>query len=262
MPTISSSDGVEIYYEALGEGDTCLVFIGGLGVPTALKIWRNQLQLSSKYKMILLDLPGHGQSGKNRDNYTIEQFAQDVKSVVEALELSDILLIGHSMGGCVILESDILMPERIRGLIAIDSLFLTADQGYVGHEDHMVKAFLRPIEKDFIGTMTFMVQSMLSDKMDPQDIEEFEKTPYLLDRRSIISALKGLLRWDVHKALPQISSPLKCIVAGKTLPPGHREEYNRVFDTIYHEDMGHLLFMEEPTDFNGLLDDRINEILK
>ncbi len=78
----------------------------------------------------------------------------------------------------------------------------------------------------------------------------------------MISAMEELQRWDMHKVLPQISKPIKCIVAGKSLPLKYRAEYEQVFDVVYLEDQGHLLFIEDPTKFNELLDERIIELLR
>ena len=261
MSFVSSIDDVEIYYEVLGEGDISLVFIGGWAAPTAKKVWKHQLSFSSKYKLVLLDLAGHGKSGKNRETYTMELFAQDVRSVVENLDLSNIILIGHSMGGPVILETEKLISERTIGLIAIDSLFLNFGDSYIGKENHIIKEIVKPLEEDFTATVTAIFKSFLSDKFDPQDVEEIERTPLSLDRRSMISAFVELQRWDLHKVLPQITKPLRCIIAGKSLSKEYRADYDRIFDAAYLEDIGHLLFIEDPTRFNGLLDDRITELL-
>ena len=252
---------MEIYYDVFGAGDETLVFVGGWGVPTAVEVWKHQLSFSSKYKLVLLDLAGHGKSGKNRENYTMELFAHDVKSVIEDLDLTNILLIGHSMGGPVILEVERLISERITGLIAIDSLFLIPESSYAGHEDQSVKEFVKPLENDFIGTVRTMFKSMLSDKMNLQDIEAIEKTPDLLDKRSMVSAMAELQRWDMRKTLPHISKPLKCIVAGKSLSREYRAEYNQVFDAVYLEDLGHLLFLEDPILFNKSLEACISELV-
>lgn len=261
MSFVSSIDGAEIYYEVLGEGDISLVFIGGWAVPTAMNVWRHQLSFSSKYKLVLVDLAGHGKSGKNRETYTMELFAQDVRSVVENLDLRNIILIAHSMGGPVILEAEKLITERTIGLIPLDSLFLDPRSPYIGRESHIVKEKVKPLEEDFTATMTSIFRSMLSDKFDPQDVEEIERTPFSLDKRSMISAFVELQRWDLHNVLPQITKPIKCIIAGKSLSKEDREEYDRIFDAEYLEDLGHLFFIEDPTRFNELLDDRITELL-
>jgi pimeloyl-ACP methyl ester carboxylesterase len=260
MSIVSSIDGVEIVYEVFGEGDITLVFVGGWGVPTAKKVWKHQLSFSSKYRLVLLDLAGHGQSGKNREDYMMELFAQDVRAVVESLDLRNVILIGHSMGGPVILEAERLLLDRIIGLIAVDSLFLNPERPYVGKHEEAIKEIVKPLEEDFVSTVTGIYSSWLSDRFDPQDAEEIENTPLSLDRRSMISAFVELQKWDIHKVLPRITKPIKCILAGKDFPQKMREEYNRVFDTTYLEDLAHLLFIEDPARFNEVLHERIREL--
>ena len=55
MPFAASIDDIEIHYESIGEGDVALVFVGGWGVPTVRKVWRHQMFLSSKYRLVFLD---------------------------------------------------------------------------------------------------------------------------------------------------------------------------------------------------------------
>ena len=262
MSTVTSIDGTEIFYEVLGEGDIALVFVSGWGSVTSMKVWKYQLPLSSKYRMVLLDLAGHGKSGKNRETYTMELFGHDVKSVVEKLDLRNIILIGWSMGGAVILEAERLLSDRTTGLIAIDSLFSEFPQSiYVGNDEAVAKESVRPFEEDFIGAVTDLFMSFISDKFDPKDIEEAEGFPRSLDKRSMLSAWVELQRWDMHKVLPDIDKPVKCIVAGKTLPKELRDHYNRTFDAVYLEDLMHFLPWEDPDYFNEVLSERISEIV-
>ncbi|MHA1904201.1 MAG: alpha/beta fold hydrolase [Candidatus Thorarchaeota archaeon] len=261
MSFVSSIDGVKIFYEEIGEGDTVLVFLGGWGVPTAKKVWRHQLSFSSKYKIVLVDLAGHGESGKNRENYTMELFAHDVRAVVEKLDLRNVILIGHSMSGAVILEAERLFPDTIIGLIPLDSLFLNPERPYVGKRDDVIKKIVKPLENEFTSTVTGLFRSFLSDRFDPQDAKEIAKTPLSLDKRSMISAFIELQKWDVHSALPETTKPIKCILAGKDFPQQWRDEYNQFFDAVYLEDVGHLFFIEDPIRFNELLEERISELI-
>lgn len=123
MPEVKSIDGVGIFYEEIGEGDITLVLIGGLGAPTGRVCWKHQLELAEEYKLILIDIAGHGRSDKNREKYTMELYGQDVKAVIEKLDLENIIIVGWSLGGAVILEAEVLLSGRILGLIPIDSLF-------------------------------------------------------------------------------------------------------------------------------------------
>ena len=261
MSFVSSIDGVKIYHEEIGDGDTALVFIGGWGVPTAKKVWKHQLSFSSKYRVVLIDLAGHGESGKNRENYSMELFAQDVRAVIEKLDLRNIILIGHSMSGAVILETEKLLSDRIIGLIPVDSLFLNPERSYIGKRNEVIKEIVKPLENAFTPTVIGLFRSFLSDRFDPLDAEEIQKTPLSLDKRSMISAFVELQKWDVHSALPEITKPIKCILAGKDFPQESRDEYNQFFDTVYLEDVGHLLFIEDPIRFNESLDACISELL-
>jgi pimeloyl-ACP methyl ester carboxylesterase len=76
MPYISSSDNTQIYYDVLGEKPIVLVFVGGLGAPTGKVGWKYQLSFSSKYKIVLIDLAGHGKSQTNRENYTLWNYLE------------------------------------------------------------------------------------------------------------------------------------------------------------------------------------------
>lgn len=67
LSKVESSDGVEIAFEAKGSGDIALVFIHGWSCDKSY--WRNQInELSKSYKIVTIDLAGHGESGLNREN--------------------------------------------------------------------------------------------------------------------------------------------------------------------------------------------------
>jgi len=67
-----------------------------------------------------LDLPGFGQSGKTRANWTIEEFGKDVNTLIDQLELKNVILVGHSMGGDVVLEAALNNPDIV-ALIGVDT---------------------------------------------------------------------------------------------------------------------------------------------
>ncbi|MHA1993248.1 MAG: alpha/beta fold hydrolase [Candidatus Hodarchaeales archaeon] len=73
------------------------MFIHGLG--GNIKVWKQQKSLSLKYKLVFIDLAGHGKSGKDREVYTMQSFAKDVKTVVNKFVFRKLFLIGCSMGG-------------------------------------------------------------------------------------------------------------------------------------------------------------------
>lgn len=118
--TAVSSDGVPIQYEVHGDGAPALVLIHGCSCDRSY--WAEQVgPLSRHYKVITIDLGGHGETGLGREDWTIDSFGADVAAVISSLDLKSVLLIGHSMGGDVIFQAARRMPERVRLLIMLDT---------------------------------------------------------------------------------------------------------------------------------------------
>jgi hypothetical protein len=80
---VFSQDGVPISYEISGFGEPTLVFVHCWSCDA--RYWRNQAgYFSQKYRVVTLDLAGHGQSGLGRSQYTLSSFGEDVRALVEA----------------------------------------------------------------------------------------------------------------------------------------------------------------------------------
>ena len=112
--------GVLINHKIYGEGQPyTLLFVHGWCINQSY--WSSQVEeLSSEYKIVTIDLPGFGESGTNRENWSIEEYGTDINIVIEKLELTNVILIGHSMGGDIILEAA-LKNEEVLALIGIDN---------------------------------------------------------------------------------------------------------------------------------------------
>jgi pimeloyl-ACP methyl ester carboxylesterase len=102
-----------------GRGEPPLLFVHGFACAHA--DWRHQLDFfSSTQEVIACDLRGHGETPGRPPECTIEHYGGDVAALVNNLELSGAILIGHSMGCRVVLEAARLVPKRVRGLVLID----------------------------------------------------------------------------------------------------------------------------------------------
>ena len=119
--TVRSADGVRIVYDVRGEGDTALLFVHCWACNRFF--WRDQVDFfSPHYRVVTLDLAGHGQSGKDRTQWSILGLAQDVVAVANDLELNKIILIGHSMGGPVSLEAASELRGRVKAVVLVDAM--------------------------------------------------------------------------------------------------------------------------------------------
>lgn len=120
-----SNDGVNISYDDSINGDTTLLFVHGWCINKGY--WKDQTDFfQSKYRVVAVDLPGFGASGKNRKSWTVEAYGEDLSAVMEQLNLKNVVLIGHSMSGNIIVEAALHNKDRVIGLVGVDN-FKNAD---------------------------------------------------------------------------------------------------------------------------------------
>jgi len=98
MPTITTTDGVEIFYKDWGSGQP-IVFSHGW--PLSSDDWDTQLMffLAHGYRVIAHDRRGHGRSSQVADGHDMDHYADDLAAVVRHLDLHDAIHVGHSCGG-------------------------------------------------------------------------------------------------------------------------------------------------------------------
>jgi non-heme chloroperoxidase len=98
MPTITTTDGTEIFYKDQGTGRP-VVFSHGW--PLNADAWENQLLLVGEhgYRAVAHDRRGHGRSSQTWDGHDMDTYSDDLAQVIEALDLTDVVLVGHSTGG-------------------------------------------------------------------------------------------------------------------------------------------------------------------
>jgi non-heme chloroperoxidase len=98
MPTITSTDGTEIFYKDWGSGQP-IVFSHGW--PLSADDWDTQMMffLAQGYRVVAADRRGHGRSEQVPDGHDMDHYADDLAAVVEHLDLHDAIHVGHSTGG-------------------------------------------------------------------------------------------------------------------------------------------------------------------
>jgi pimeloyl-ACP methyl ester carboxylesterase len=117
---IVHDNGVNIAYADIGKGDTTLLFVHGWCINKGY--WSTQVNyFAKKYRVVAMDLPGFGESGKNRQDWSTAAFSHDVDSVINQLHLKKLILIGHSMAGDIVLQAAIDNPQTVIGLVGVDN---------------------------------------------------------------------------------------------------------------------------------------------
>ena len=246
-----SSDGTNIYFDHKGQGEPAIVFVHGFSVTR--KYWNYQLEyFSNKYKTVTIDLGGFGESVTTRTNWTISAMGEDVVAVIKKLKLNRVVLIGHSMGGPVIVEAAKRMPEKIVGLVPVD-IFQNIDDVWTketidGTISYIKTAWKNPDSWNFLKDKTIIQH--YADQL-PEEQPNYW-WPVLAETFEWINESK--------EKFSQIDIPIFSINSDEK--PTNVElfkEYVPSFSTKIIPNTGHFLSWEEPDKFNQALEDVINE---
>ena len=259
---VPSKDGTPISYEAYGAGEPVLIFVHGWSCDA--RYWRSQTPLfSEQHRVIALDLAGHGHSGAGRTQYTMESFGEDVRSVLEAEGIQQAILIGHSMGGSVIAEAARLMPNRVIGLIGVDTLE-NIEFAMTGEEAEKMTA---PFEQNFQGACRQFVSGMIYTNTNPALREWILSDMSAAPPAVAVSAMKEMINQYVTGDAPKVfdSIHVPVITINGSLWPVNYEANRRhmvSYDAIIMKNADHFLMMDRSDEFNLALEQAIRWILE
>lgn len=254
---VASADGVPIAYEVAGRGDPALVFIHGWSCDRSH--WAAQVPAFSKsHRVVALDLAGHGESGRGRKAWTIEAFGEDVRAVVERLDLPRVVLVGHSLGGPVALEAARLMPQRVAGVIGVDTLH-DVERSQTKEER---EAFLAPWRADYKETLARLGPVHLFRPWnDPALVRRILAQMSSAPPDVALPLLEASLDYDAAKALARSRVPIHLLNADlhPTDLAAARRHAPRI-DLTLIAGASHFAMIEDPVEFNRLLARVIREL--
>jgi pimeloyl-ACP methyl ester carboxylesterase len=214
--------------------------------------WSTQVPVLAKsYRAVTLDLPGHGAASAERAVWTVDAYGEDVAGLLAALDLTNVVLVGHSMGAPVSLRAAALSPGRVRGIVAVDSLH-DAEFDFSGEE---IEGFLRAFEADFAGTCGQFVDAMFPEE-GVETIRERVKTVGCDPARSAtgIALMRSFGAIDMERWFSEAKVPIRAINAAQPNPT--KIETNRKyadFDAVLMDGVGHYPHMTRPDAFNPIL---------
>ena len=253
-----AKDGVQIHYESGGSGSPALVFIHGWNCDRSY--WSAQLPFfAATHQVVAIDLAGHGDSGINREEWSMVNFGADVAAVADALQLEDIIIVGHSMGGPVALEAARLLKERVKMVIGADTLSDVS----LRYTNEQLAGMLAAMEADFPSTVEGLVRSsFFLPTSDPALIDQIASDMGAAPPAAGIGAFEGFARWfdeDVEQTLADIDVPIRLInsdyrptntLAGQALTAS--------FEATLMSGVGHFVMQEDPAQFNTIMAQLIN----
>jgi pimeloyl-ACP methyl ester carboxylesterase len=252
---VISTGDVPVYYDVKGKGYPTLVFVHGWS--RNRNDWNGQIDyFSQKHKVVRLDLAGHGESGSDRNNWSISAFSQDVIAVIEKLNLDRIVLIGHSLGAPVILETANHLPDRVLGIVPVDA-FHNVEQKFTQDQ---IDNILAPYKSNFMEAYTNGARQMLSDSsMIEKAIQEIASFSPEIGVASLESCYHFLTN-DLIPALRKVKVPIRCI--NSDIYPTNIDvarQYVSSFNVILMPGVGHEMQSADQKKFNQLLERILSE---
>ncbi|MGH8011933.1 MAG: alpha/beta fold hydrolase, partial [Candidatus Binataceae bacterium] len=212
MP-FADNHGIKIFYDSYGEG-VPLIFLHPW--TTNGYIWYFQMfPFARTNQVVAIDHRGHGRSDKPREGYAIQQHAQDVVAVMDALKIDRAVLIGNSIGGMIAMQCALDYPGRV-----IANVIQSSGTG-IGED--MPKEAAEGFRNNFEGTFSALLEGAISAKSrrERPEILELMKahfmTPsnfpkYVFD--SAFADRNGVFNWNIKNRLREIRQPT-LVIAGE-----------------------------------------------
>ena len=270
---LDTHDRGTIYVVESGAGPAIVM---SHGVTLSVRTWFHQLELLPKegFRAVAFDHRGHGQSVLGEAGHSLDALAEDVKTVLVGLDLHDVVLVGHSMGGVAVQSFAIRYPEvakdRVRGLVLLSTLCKTP----FGSRSTQVKARFEKLFDRVPDTTVIWSQPNLGLLLarlgfghdpHPSHVELVRQMMLACPPETRRDAPRVLVGLDLTEDLPRIEIPT--LVVGGTAdvltPPAHARQMARLIPNARLELVeggGHMLMLERAEQLNRLITDFAREV--
>jgi pimeloyl-ACP methyl ester carboxylesterase len=242
-----SFDGTRIYYEVRGQGFPLIL---NYGIGCLINHWRHQIRhFSHSYKVIAYDYRAHHNSEipQNRENLDIDSLAQDLKGLMDHLQLPQASLWGHSFGAQMLVRFYDLFPELTHSLVFVNGFVQNPLSGMFGSD--LTESFFRMFKSGYQKlpeTLSYLfkmsVQNPLAIQLSAlaggfnlqltslKDVEIYARGIASMDLNSFLQLFESMMHYDGKVVLPRIDVPTM-IIGGKkdsVTPQKHQEEVHHL----------------------------------
>lgn len=256
------ANGQELYYEIHGEGAP-LVLIMGIGYDSGLWTLAQVPALSKQFQVIIFDNRDAGRSSKATSGYTIADMADDTAALMDALNVKKAHVCGLSMGGCIALELALRHPGKVDRLITTGS---GAAPGRLACSVYTSWNWIKANDKtgEIFGLTQFIwlfSTAFLRNKEAVQSTAAMlGANPNPVGPEAYARQAGALTSYDALDRISGIKAPTLCIVGEQDiLTPVHecKEVADHIpgakFEVIKGDGSSHVVPIERPDDFNGLV---------
>ncbi|MGI9274004.1 MAG: alpha/beta fold hydrolase [Endozoicomonas sp.] len=249
-------NGINLCYTDRGSGEP-LVLLHGLG--SCLGDWNEQVNdLSRHYRVIAVDLRGHGWSDKPESSYSVVLYARDVCCLLDCLGIDTAHIVGFSMGGMTAFQLAVDNPERLKSLVVINSGPAFPNDSWLSRFSIWLR--LSTIQVFGMGALGWLIGRKLFPQKDQKHLyRQFIRQLKTNRKQDYIRALKSFLGWSVEERLSSIHCPV-LIVAGEHdyTPVEYKRGYSRKLSNVrlaVIENSRHATPIDQPEQLNRVMMD-------
>lgn len=247
---------IQINYYEEGKGHAVIFLHGFL---ENAKMWTAYMKhFSNKYRVISIDLLGHGDTGCLGYVHSMEDMADAVHAVITHLKLKRITLIGHSMGGYVSLAFAELYPDYVKNLILVNSTARADSAERVQNRNRAIEL----IKKNAPMFITMAINNLFADRIRPlheQEINYTREEALKTSTQGVIAALEGMKTRIDREVLLHFAPYSIAFILGKDDPVmPYQETADQTVATktrLITLDGGHMLHIEQKEELKQQLSD-------
>lgn len=240
---------VKVRYSDTGKGRVVVLLHGFLG---SHEIWSEFVKkLSKKFRVIAIDLPGHGETPSIGYYHSMELLAQCVKAVLDKAGLRRYVIAGHSMGGYAALAFAELYPENVTGLCMFNSTSYADPDQKKKDRDRLIR-LVKKEHKYYVAEVVTSLFAPDNIKKIPNEVEKVRRIAVATSKQSIINSLEGMKERKSRDLILKFAEyPVLFVVGKKDSVINYETMYSQMGlckypSVLMLEEAGHMGFYEAP----------------
>lgn len=253
MPRFETTDGVNLYYESVGEGKPLILVHPPL---MGHVVFKNQKDLAKDYRLIYLDLRGHGHSDRHVQDVSMPRLVEDLHELLDHLDVQEAAFLGYSAGGVICQAFASHYPKRVSALI-LSGGFFKVDTFLLNLEFRMGMALLRWRHRDLLSKI--IAKSHSKTASDQQVLYDYGRK---IDPAVVEAMYRECLAYDGSQTMWHLKNmPILLLYGSKSYLKKYATKFQKHIPNIKYaliEKGNHQL----PTQFSGAFNQLVDRFLK
>lgn len=238
---------IKVAYTDVGKGRVIVLLHGFLG---SHEIWSEfSKKLSKRFRVIAIDLPGHGKTPSIGYYHSMELLAQSVKAVLDSIGVRRYVIAGHSMGGYTSLAFAELYPENVSGICLVNSTSYADPEEKKRDRDRVIRLVKRE-HKYYVAEVVTSLFAPDNIAKLPDEVEKVKQIASAVTQQSIINSLEGMKERKSRDLILKFADyPVLFVIGKKDGVINYETMYPQMGlckypSVLMLEDVGHMAFYE------------------